>query len=223
MKRVARFPARGFSFIEILVATAIMAMAFLPIAGLIKDSFHKVGDQRMEAAVATYAAQVMNEWMFEKTYGSICVDLPGTGPWSAVLDRELEDGIVVQVVVNIFAVDPDTSNSINDMTFEYCRIPYHPPSGCAGGAENTISADPVDDADNLRNITSVASEIPYPGIIDSKYDETAADIPPIMVTIHMSFRWKARWEDWPLPGSPTEALWERTRKRDLICRRANLE
>jgi hypothetical protein len=67
------------------------------------------------------------------------------------------------------------------------------------------------------------TEIPYPRIIDSKYDETDLDVPPIMVTIHMSFTWRARWEDVPLPGSPAEALWERTRKRDLICRRANLE
>jgi hypothetical protein len=210
-----------------MVASAIMAMAFLPIAGLIRDSFHKVGDQRMEGAVATYAAEVMNEWMFEKPYRDVTVNLDGdaSGPWSYTIpDKELEDGLVVQVVVNVYEVDPDLDAGItgNEMTFEFCRIDYHSPSGCAGGEENTLTADPVTVADNLRNINSDADEIPYPARVDSKYGPLGTDLPP-MVTIHMAFRWKARWETWPLPGSDEETSWERTRMRHLICRRANLE
>ena len=219
---------RGFSFVEIMVASAIMAMAFLPIAGLIRDSFHRVGDQRMEAAVATYAAEIMNEWMFEKPYADVCINLSdppdGTAKsWSYTIpDKELADGLVVQVVVNVYEVDPDPASDENKMTFEYCRIDYHSPSGCAGGVENTITSDPVDDAANLRNTDSDASEIPYPARVDSKYAVGGTDLPP-MVTIHMLFRWKARWENWPDPGSDEEALWERQRMRSLICRRANLE
>jgi len=213
---------KGFSFIEVMVATAIMAMAFLPIAGLIKDSFHHVGDQRLEAAVATYAAEVMNEWMFVKPYNEVCIDLgdPGDKQWFTVVsDKELDDGLVVQVIVNVYETDPD-DDAENHMTFEYVRIGYHSSSGCPGGAENTLIADPASVPTNLRNVNSGAADRPYPSVVDSKY--VATGLPP-MVTMHMTFRWRGKWEDWPVSGSTEETAWERTNTRHLICRRANLQ
>jgi len=207
---------RGFSFVEVLIATAILAVAFVPIAGLIQQSFTQVSDQRMEAAVASYTAQVVNEWMFEKRYDVINDNCPGVVPLG---DKQLADGVVVAVTIDLWEVDPEpggtyNGNAVNRMTFEYYRIPYHPP--CASAAEVNDYPVPPSDGALLRNKSSSAP-VPYTYMIDSKYQGTDAKAP--LITMRFTIKWRGRWESWPAAGSREDQL----RTRYVVCRRANLE
>ena len=202
---------RGFSFVEVLIATAILAVAFVPIAGLIQQSFSQVSGQRMEAAAASYAAKVVNEWMFEKDYDTI--DCTNT----TIPEEDIGDGIFVRVDVSVWEVDPPgsppTGITGNDMTFEYYRIRYHSP--CADGRE-TNNYDTSIDPEDLRNLDRGVAA-PYTGTIDSKYQ--GSDATPPMKTLYFTFQWRGRWEEWPAVGTREERL----RTRYIICRRANLE
>lgn len=202
---------RAFSFVEVLIATAIIAVVMVPIAGMMRQSFSQVSGQRMESAVASYAAKVVNEWIFEKDYDDLDVSV---GAYTVEEQIGVDQGIDVKVDIAVYEVDPPGSPGIsgNDMTFEYYRIPYHSP--CSGGAE-TNDYDSSIDSDNLRNVDR--SDPPYTPSIDSKYQGASAK--PPLKTICFTFQWKGVWEAWPAVGSREERL----RTRFIICRRANLE
>lgn len=198
--------AAAFSFIEILVAAAILAVAFVPIAGLLQDSFGKVSDQRMEAAAASFAAQVMNDYLFNRPYAEI-EPTADRGGVPMTFDFTHEDGVDVRCELFVYEVAPGSGNQ---MTFEYRRIPYHNPAvACASGSEGAFASG---DGTN---------EAPRAADLDSKY-QSGTPVPPLK-TLHLTVRWKGRWEAWPATGSPEETRWERTRTRHLVTRRANLE
>jgi hypothetical protein len=193
----------GFSLVEALVAAFILAAAFVPISGLIRDSFSQVSDQRMEAAAASYAAEVMNEWLFKRSYAQV----PVGGPHVQVFN--LPDGIVIRCEMWVFEVDPVPGGK-NDMTFEYLRVPYHRPSGCPSGGEA-----------QYPGLQPGDFQQPVAANLDARY-QGLNPVPPLK-TLHLMIQWRTRWEQWPAVGSPLEQQWLKTRTRHLITRRANLE
>jgi len=124
--------SRGFSFVEIMVALGIMALALVPIVSIIQHSHHQIADEKAEATVATFAKSIFNKALFQQSYGDV---ESGAG-------EEIIDGTTIRWNLEVAEVP--------NFTLQYQRVKYHEPcgGGACGGAElygvETRSAGEID-------------------------------------------------------------------------------
>lgn len=111
----------GVTFTEIMIATAIMAAAFIPIAGMIRSWFAQEKQEKMEAKMASFISVKMNEYLVEKPWDEVepC-------DWTPIPPAEM-DNIEVEYKVAVEDIVTDAS------TFEFPDVVYHEP--CSGGNE----------------------------------------------------------------------------------------
>ena len=104
----------GFSFVEIMVAMGIMALALVPIVSIIQHSHHQLADEKAEAAVASYASSIFNEALFKRSYDEVISES----------GEEEIDGTSIKWELEVA--------ELSNLELQFQRARYHQP--CAGGA-----------------------------------------------------------------------------------------
>ncbi len=183
---------------ELLIATAILAMALVPVAGYIVSSFTKVSVQKMEATAASFAAEKMNEFLFKEDYDSDLLNV-GSGSWS---EEELEEGVTVRWKLDVWET---TDENGDEISFDFVRVPYHVP--CPDGGET-----------HGGEFAAWVGGRPDPMPKDKADRQFDGKI--ILKTLLFTIQFKGRWETWEeLESSGKMEL----RTRRLVTRRAYLK
>jgi prepilin-type N-terminal cleavage/methylation domain-containing protein len=113
----------GFSFVEILISTAILGLAMAPVIGMISKTFSQLRQEKTEALAANYAGKLLNQVLFEATFAEAqgMTDTPTLKFDQS--DFDAEDGCRLKWKIECSAVP--------NLKFEYKSPIYHPPH--AGG------------------------------------------------------------------------------------------
>lgn len=144
---------RGVSFTEIMVASAIMAAAFIPIAGMVRSWYQQEQGEKMEAKISSFVSVKMNEYLVEKSWDDVT-----SCDWTAIPPAEM-DNIEVEFKVRVEDIVTNASS------FEFPDVVYHEPTNCAGGNEagatlQTVNRPVVElDRDTTGGGTSFLKEI----------------------------------------------------------------
>ena len=114
----------GFSFVEILMALGIMALALVPIVSIIQHSHYQIADEKAEKAVANFADTIFNKALFKQTYEEVVSDS----------GEEVIDGTTIRWNLEVAEV--------SNFALQFQRVRYHEPCGASGCNKTVELLDP---------------------------------------------------------------------------------
>lgn len=139
----------GITLIEIMLAVAIMAMAVIPIFGMLTYSNRGTREQDAEGIAANLAKEEMNRLMNVVTRGNLLSNPGSTKSWS-IGTQEIK-GNIFEGEYTVFP----TSNS--NLNFTIPQMNFHDPGLCPTGKETQSSV--LDTAISVK-VSEVLPDLP---------------------------------------------------------------
>ncbi len=119
----------GTSLVEIMIGVFILAIALLPIFGILGRSTGMTREERTEAAAVNFAAKIMKQYAYEYTWGNVTL---GNSNGHGFLDNDPATGVEFQWSVEV------TDAWAVSRGFAVKRTVYHNPcvGACSAGTED---------------------------------------------------------------------------------------
>lgn len=205
---------RAASFVEIIIAMALLGGALVPIASMLIDTAGQSASTKAEAAAASYAAKLLNRFLDEVDFDDAVLEDTGAGSPHASEDfggNPTVDNTVIRWNLEVRVI-PNTS-----IFFQHYLLRYHDPASgtpCTGGAEAKISAATVLTPTVSRDVNVTT---PNEKSVDDLDRKNAGQ--PVLKELRLTIQWKtprdSGFENLADPGVKRRTV-------SLLTRRARL-
>lgn len=157
----------AITFTEILVGVAILGLAMAPVVGMIVKTFSQIRAEKSEAAASNYAGKLLNQVLFELSYGELIAKT--NTPTFKFTGTDSVDGADLSWTVEI--------QEVNGITFRHKKPEYHNPNPHVGGEPASPIFKKWTDSSDIFKQTA--------GEIDSKFAGTT-----VLCDVKLTIQWK---------------------------------